>query len=202
MQLNMRFQTKQVGNPILDDFNKDLWWNQDLINTTEVEQKPPVLKPLHWFPVSHRTGFKILLLACKGLNGLGPKSVSKAPQVIWDGSKVPWVRTRRGEAALSFSLFSLTCPVSDWWLINKLALWSQLDSGNLEILNCLEKHQVQFPCLNCETMLDVTGSLSTESASIYLRTLAEKFYQTFEQMQMSLTGWFWICGICCNNCHL
>ena len=36
----------------------------------------PILKELHWFPIEQRVGFKVLLLAYKGLNGLAPKYIS------------------------------------------------------------------------------------------------------------------------------
>ena len=36
----------------------------------------PMLKSLHWLPVSHRTDFKALLLVYKSLNGTGPNDLS------------------------------------------------------------------------------------------------------------------------------
>ncbi len=36
----------------------------------------PVLRSLHWLPVLQRTDFRILLLVCKALSGLGPKHIT------------------------------------------------------------------------------------------------------------------------------
>ena len=36
----------------------------------------PILKSLHWLPVSFRIDFKVLLLVFKSLNGLGPSYLS------------------------------------------------------------------------------------------------------------------------------
>ncbi|KAK0143061.1 hypothetical protein N1851_018822 [Merluccius polli] len=63
----------------------------------------PVLKSHHWFPVSFRIDFKILLLVFKTLNGLAPKYLSDVTQVLWHWppSCSP-VRTETcGEAAIS-----------------------------------------------------------------------------------------------------
>ena len=43
-----------------------------LTSTGRYEHVTPVLRSLHWLPVSARIGFKILLLVFKVLNGLGP----------------------------------------------------------------------------------------------------------------------------------
>ena len=45
-----------------------------LTATSRYEHVTPVLRSLHWLPVSARIDFKILLLVFKVLNGLGPLS--------------------------------------------------------------------------------------------------------------------------------
>ena len=37
----------------------------------------PVLRKLNWLPVQYRIIFKILMLVCKGLNGLAPTYISE-----------------------------------------------------------------------------------------------------------------------------
>ncbi|KAK0143133.1 hypothetical protein N1851_018750 [Merluccius polli] len=44
-----------------------------LTRTKRSEHITPVLKSLHWLPVSYRIDFKVLLLVYKSLNGLGPE---------------------------------------------------------------------------------------------------------------------------------
>ncbi len=53
---------------------------QVLTNTKRVDHITPVLRSLHWLPVSQRIDFKILLLVYKALNGLGPKYITDLPQ--------------------------------------------------------------------------------------------------------------------------
>ena len=48
-----------------------------LTATSKYEHVTPVLRSLHWLPVSARIGFKILLLAFKVLNGLDPPYLSE-----------------------------------------------------------------------------------------------------------------------------
>lgn len=43
-----------------------------LTSTSRYDHVTPVLRSLHWLPVSARIDFKILLLVFKVLNGLGP----------------------------------------------------------------------------------------------------------------------------------
>ncbi len=74
----------------------------------------PVLKSLHWLPVSFRIDFKILLLVFKSLNGLAPECLSDmflmyAPSRSLRSSctglsVVPWVRTKNyGKVAFNVS---------------------------------------------------------------------------------------------------
>ncbi len=44
-----------------------------LTRTRKSEHITPVLRSLHWLPVTFRIDFKVLLLIYKSLNGLGPK---------------------------------------------------------------------------------------------------------------------------------
>ena len=46
-----------------------------LTRTKRSEHITPVLKSLHWLPVSHRRNFKSLLIVYKSQNGLGPKHI-------------------------------------------------------------------------------------------------------------------------------
>ena len=46
-----------------------------LSRTKRTEHITPVLKSLHWLPVSYRIDFKVLLLVYKSLNGLGPEYI-------------------------------------------------------------------------------------------------------------------------------
>ena len=47
-----------------------------LTRTKRSEHITPVLKSLHWLPVSYRIDFKVLLLVYKSLNGLGPEHMT------------------------------------------------------------------------------------------------------------------------------
>uniref|UniRef100_A0AAQ5X7A8 Reverse transcriptase domain-containing protein n=1 Tax=Amphiprion ocellaris TaxID=80972 RepID=A0AAQ5X7A8_AMPOC len=83
-----------------------------LTKTKKVDHITPVLKSLHWLPVTQRVDFKVLLLVYKALNGLGPKYIRDLlTQYIptrplrSSGSGlllVPRVKTKHGEAAFSF----------------------------------------------------------------------------------------------------
>ncbi len=46
-----------------------------LTRTRKSEHITPVFRSLHWLPVTFRIYFKVLLLAYKSLNGLGPKYI-------------------------------------------------------------------------------------------------------------------------------
>ncbi len=43
-----------------------------LTRTRKSEHITPVLRSLHWLPVTFRVDFKVILLVYKSLNGLGP----------------------------------------------------------------------------------------------------------------------------------
>ncbi len=47
-----------------------------LTRTRKSEHITPVLRSLHWLPVTFRIDFKVLLLVNKSLNGLGPKYIA------------------------------------------------------------------------------------------------------------------------------
>lgn len=83
-----------------------------LTNTRKLDHITPVIKSLHWLPVSQRIDFKILLLVYKALNGLGPKYMLDL-LVPYEASRplrssgtgllcVPRTRTKQGEAAFSY----------------------------------------------------------------------------------------------------
>lgn len=85
---------------------------QVLTNTKKVNHNTPVLRSLHWLPVSHRIDFKILLMVYKAFIGLGPKYISDlllnyelSRPLSSSGTgllSVPRVRGSQGEAAFSF----------------------------------------------------------------------------------------------------
>ena len=83
-----------------------------MTRTKKVAHITPVRRSFHWLPVCQRIDFKILLLVYKALTGFGPKYISdllphyepSKPQRL-SGSvmlSVPRVRTKHGEAALSY----------------------------------------------------------------------------------------------------
>ena len=82
-----------------------------LTRTKRSEHITPVLKSLHWLPVSYIIDFKVLLLVYKSLNGLGPEYMndilveykpSRALRSTDSGQIVePRVQTKHGEAAFS-----------------------------------------------------------------------------------------------------
>ncbi len=47
-----------------------------LTRTRKSEHITPVLRSLHWLPVTFRIDFKVILLVYKSLNGLGPKYIA------------------------------------------------------------------------------------------------------------------------------
>ncbi|XP_057686102.1 uncharacterized protein avpr2aa isoform X3 [Corythoichthys intestinalis] len=83
-----------------------------LTNTRKLDHITPVLKSLHWLPVSQRVDYKILLLIYKTLNGLGPKymldlldSYETSRPLRSSGTgllHVPRTRTKQDEAAFSY----------------------------------------------------------------------------------------------------
>ncbi len=72
----------------------------------------PVLRSLHWLPVTFRIDFKVLLLIYKSLNGLGPKYISDMlteykpnrplRSVGSSQLEIPRVHTKQGESAFSY----------------------------------------------------------------------------------------------------
>ncbi|XP_037631145.1 uncharacterized protein LOC119491325, partial [Sebastes umbrosus] len=83
-----------------------------LTKTKKGDHISPVLRSLHWLPVSQKIDFKILLLVYKALNGLGPKYISDL-LLCYEPSRplrssgsgllsVPRVRTKHAEGAFSF----------------------------------------------------------------------------------------------------
>ncbi len=48
-----------------------------LTRTRKYDHISPVLSTLHWLPIKHRMGFKILLVTYKVLNGLAPQYLSE-----------------------------------------------------------------------------------------------------------------------------
>ncbi len=76
------------------------------------EHITPVLRSLHWLPVTFRIDFKVLLLLYKSLNGLGPKYMAdmlteykpNRPLRSLGSSQleIPRVHTKQGESAFSY----------------------------------------------------------------------------------------------------
>ncbi len=83
-----------------------------LTRTRKSEHITPVLRSLHWLPVTFRIDFKVLLLVYKSLNGLGPKYMSdmlteykpNRPLRSLGSSQleIPRVHTKQGESAFSY----------------------------------------------------------------------------------------------------
>ncbi len=76
------------------------------------EHITPVLRSLHWLPVTFRIDFKVLLLVYKSLNGIGPKYMAdmlteykpNRPLRSLGSSQleIPRVHTKQGESAFSY----------------------------------------------------------------------------------------------------
>ncbi len=83
-----------------------------LTRTRKYEHITPVLRSLHWLPVTFRIDFKVLLLVYKSLNGLGPKYMAdmlteykpNRPLRSLGSSQleIPRVHTKQGESAFSY----------------------------------------------------------------------------------------------------
>ncbi len=79
-----------------------------LTRTRKSEHITPVLRSLHWLPVTFRIDFKVLLLVYKSLNGLGPKYIAdmlteykpNRPLRSLGSSQleIPRVHTKQGES--------------------------------------------------------------------------------------------------------
>ncbi|KAL2104382.1 hypothetical protein ACEWY4_001250 [Coilia grayii] len=89
-----------------------------LTRTKRSDHITPVLRSLHWLPVSYRIDFKALLLVFKSLNGMGPSYLLDMFQLYAPTRSLrshqknmlvePAVRTKCGEAAFS------CCAVKLW----------------------------------------------------------------------------------------
>ena len=83
-----------------------------LTKTKRTEHITPILKSLHWLPVSYRIDFKALLLVFKSLNGIGPRYLTDMfqryipPRSLKSQQKFivdkPMVSTKHGWAALGY----------------------------------------------------------------------------------------------------
>ncbi len=83
-----------------------------LTRTRKSEHITPVLRSLHWLPVTFRIDFKVLLFVYKSLNGLGPKYIAdmlteykpNRPLRSLGSSQleIPRVHTKQGESAFSY----------------------------------------------------------------------------------------------------
>ncbi len=83
-----------------------------LTRTRKSEHITPVLRSLHWLPVTFRIDFKVLLLVYKSLNGLGPKYIAdmlteykpnRALRSVGSSQlEIPRVHTKQGESAFSY----------------------------------------------------------------------------------------------------
>ena len=82
-----------------------------LTKTKRRDHITPILKSLHWLPISYRIDFKALLLVFKSLKGVGPnylhdmfKQYSQIRSLRSQHKQLllkPTVRTKQGEAAFS-----------------------------------------------------------------------------------------------------
>ncbi len=80
-----------------------------LTRTRTSEHITPVLRSLHWLPVTFRIDFKVLLLVYKSLNGQGPKYIADMlteykpnrplRSVGSSQLEIPRVHTKQGESA-------------------------------------------------------------------------------------------------------
>ncbi len=83
-----------------------------LTRTRKYEHITPVLRSLHWLPVTFRIDFKVLLLVYKSLNGIGPKYIADMlteykpnrplRSVGSSQLEIPRVHTKQGESAFSY----------------------------------------------------------------------------------------------------
>ncbi len=83
-----------------------------LTRTRKSEHITPVLRSLHWLPVTFRIDFKVLLLIYKSLNGLGPKYMAdmfteykpnRALRSLGSSQlEIPRVHTKQGKSAFSY----------------------------------------------------------------------------------------------------
>ena len=83
-----------------------------LSRTRKYDQITPVLRSLHWLPVTYRIDFKVLLLVYKSFNGLGPQYIVdmlieyRPKRTLRSlGShqlEIPRVLSKQGESAFSY----------------------------------------------------------------------------------------------------
>ncbi len=83
-----------------------------LTRTRKSEHITPVLRSLHWLPVTFRIDFKVLLLIYNSLNGLWPKYIADMlteykpnrplRSVGSSQLEIPRVHTKQGESAFSY----------------------------------------------------------------------------------------------------
>ncbi len=83
-----------------------------LTRTRRSEHITPVLRSLHWLPVTFRIDFKVLLLVYKSLNGLGPKYMADMlteykpnrplRSLGLSQLEIPRVHTKQGESDFSY----------------------------------------------------------------------------------------------------
>ena len=81
--------------------------------TRKTDHITPVLRSLHWLPVTYRIDFKVLLLVYKSLNNMGPEYIhdllveykpSRSLRSLGSSQLVePRVRTKQSELAFSYS---------------------------------------------------------------------------------------------------
>ena len=106
-----------------------------LAKTKRTEHITPILKSLHWLPVSYMIDLKALLLVFKSLTGIGPRYLTYMfqryvpPRSLRSQQKFilekPTVSTKHGEAALSYYAAHL---------------WNQLPEGiqNAPTVSCFK----------------------------------------------------------------
>ena len=96
-----------------------------LTATSRYEHVTPVLRSLHWLPVSARIDFKILLLVFKVLNGLGPLYLSELLR--------PYIPTRNLRSSKKKLLIVPKCNLKTYGC---RALWNALpdDIRQVELL--------------------------------------------------------------------
>ncbi len=70
-----------------------------LTRTRKSEHITPVLRSLHWLPVTFRIDFKVHLLVYKSLNGLGPKYIA---DMLTEYKPIRRIHTKQGESAFSY----------------------------------------------------------------------------------------------------
>ncbi len=80
-----------------------------LTRTRKSEHITPVLRSLHWLPVTFRIVFKVPLFVYKSLNSLGPKYIADmltehkpTTQISRVESEIPRVHTKQGESVFSY----------------------------------------------------------------------------------------------------